>query len=153
MKDAYSPHGRRLERRHSVERVFDDETGVDITAERSREILENPDGDLEVIEHVPHRLLTCGHPWRQGDFIAVCEDCTGKARETRFVCKRCARQCKRCGKSLCVRHTRPAPNGKAFCPRCYMKAKREGLFCDPADANECACVPEKSFIAKLLEWW
>jgi hypothetical protein len=140
--------GRRLSRSVYVERVVDSETGAELVSENSRDLVEGWDGTLETVSAREARRQACGHVWRAGEPLASCESCSRKAGQTVYVCEACSITCGRCGRSLCLRHTKPAPDGNRYCKRCYRKALRQ-----LRSEGRGSITGGSSMLASFLEWW
>lgn len=152
--------GRHIERHVVRERVFDEFSGAEFANESMAETVESADGGIETLEHSDIRLLDCGHPHRPGQYVARCDGCSRNQRRPVLVCGQCAVTCPVTGESLCMRCTRPAPDGRRYSPQGHKQAERLGLFAAPRPVGaeqipSPPCVParRRGLIVRLLEWW
>lgn len=146
--------GRRLSRSVYVERVVDPETGAEFVSEDSRDLIEGWDGTLETLSSREARAQACGHVWRAGEPLARCDLCTRKAGRAVYVCEACSVLCGRCGRSLCLKHTKPAPDSRQYCKKCYRKALRQ-IRSEQAvrQGSLAGSGMGRSWLSSLLEWW
>lgn len=143
--------GKRLSRAVCVERTVDVITGAEEVSESSREVVEGWDGTLETVSMREARVLVCGHAWRSGEALARCELCSKEAGRTVYVCGACSVTCSGCGKTLCLKHTKPAPDGNRYCRKCYRIALRQ--LRTQRTAGRGTASGKAGLVSRFLEWW
>ena len=166
MFDDSDIHGRRVERRVISDIVTDENWGEEYAARAILETTQTFGGTVETNEESGVTMLACGHPHRPGGYLARCERCSQKAKRPVYVCAHCSVTCPVTGQSLCLRCTRPGPDGRRYSPEGYQWAQRAGCFDATAAASSptpsvpvCApsrpvCAPSRQgLLSRLLEWW
>ena len=150
----------RLERNVVRERIVDGVSGEEFTSEQTVETVETHDGTIQTIQNANAKLLMCGHLHRPGQLAARCDACSKKAGHTVLVCKACAVTCPMTGQTLCLRCTKPGPDGRRYSPQGYKMAQAYGALQPEAGtagggAASPVCAPTRrnSLVSKLLEWW
>ena len=142
---------KRLSRSVYIERTVDAETGAEEVSENTRDLVEGWDGTLETVSSREARAQACGHVWQPGQSLARCEMCSKKAGKTVFVCEACSVTCGMCGMSLCLRHTKPAPDGNRYCKKCHRKVLRQ-LHSEQSGAKP-SLTGRTGLLGRILEWW
>ena len=143
--------GKRLSRDVYIERRVDVLSGAEEVSESSREVVEGWDGTLETVSMREARVLVCGHMSRTGEARTRCELCSKEAGRTVYVCGACSVTCSGCGTPLCLKHTKPAPDGNRYCWKCYRIALRQ-LRTQRTAGRGTAC-PGNGLVSRFLEWW
>jgi len=145
---------RQLERRIRRHQVKDGDI-QQVLYEDVVEVGENLDGELNTLEENVGQLLACGHVFRPGQRIVICQRCSRRAKAPVYVCERCS--------------TRDPATGETLCPRCAAKRARRNrllglLGLGPSRAQTArrpvssapADAPSQqgpSWLRRLMEWW
>ena len=152
MLDDLPPMERRHERKIRRERFRHTDGGMEETIE-TKDAIVHVDGEYETYEDVAAPILHCGHPHKLGEGVARCEACSKEAKRPALNCQGCSVKCRRCGKSMCLRHTLQGPEKiKAirYCKRCFRIAQREFEAMANPDKQNPILV---NALVGFLKWW
>ena len=143
--------GKRLSRDVYVEHVRDTNGDEALTGLNSANVAEGWDGTIERIFTRGRVTLWCKHLYKPGDdSIASCDLCSKEAGRSVFVCEQCRANCALCGKSLCIAHTRPTPDGMRYCKMCFRKGQKLAL--EKLGRTGQPGILGRA-LASILEWW
>ncbi len=143
-----------LERRVKRDLIVDTDHGETVLSEDAVEIRETANTALETTEDSIRQVLHCLHMHIPGQAVGICETCSAKAGETKYVCSRC-QVTDPTGESGCVRCTVVGPDGRRYTPKGLKKARRLGLFKQAAYPNGQTPrrLPFLGWFQRILRWW